>query len=85
VSAKTRRGYFAYPAVLGTTRLSYQHRLGSHSLTVEAVPAVRCRRCGEAYFDIAMLKVIEAGHAGVVEDACSTMYTRTHRRSGRRA
>jgi hypothetical protein len=41
-------------------------------LSVEYVPALRCGHCGEAYFDIAALKVIEAEHATILEQVPAT-------------
>ncbi|PZN74915.1 MAG: YgiT-type zinc finger domain-containing protein [Candidatus Methylumidiphilus alinenensis] len=48
-----------------TTR--YLHRHGEELLFVEHVPCVECDFCGEQYFDIAVLKKIEADHLEIAE------------------
>jgi YgiT-type zinc finger domain-containing protein len=56
----------------GTKRLDaalvrYLHRLGVHALIVEDVPCLRCPECGEEYFDIATLKLIESAHNAILD------------------
>lgn len=40
----------------------YIHQSGEEMLIVENVPCLVCDYCGEQYFDIGVLKQIEASH-----------------------
>ncbi|MTW22737.1 YgiT-type zinc finger protein [Allochromatium palmeri] len=55
-----------------TTR--YIHQQNGELLFVEQVPCLECDYCGEQYFEIDVLKQIEADHRAIVE----------HRKSPRR-
>ena len=48
-----------------TTR--YLHQRGEDMLFVEHVPCIECDFCGEQYFDISVLKKIEADHLDIAE------------------
>ena len=50
---------------LKTTR--YLHQQGEDLMLVEQVPCVECDFCGEQYFDIGILKRIEAEHLAISE------------------
>ena len=45
----------------------YLHQQNGDMLLVEQVPCVECDFCGEQYFDIAVLKKIEADHCEITE------------------
>jgi len=48
-----------------TTR--YLHHQDGEMLIVEHVPCIECDFCGEQYFDIGVLKSIEADHRDIAE------------------
>lgn len=48
-----------------TTR--YIHQQNGEMLFVEQVPCLECNYCGEQYFEIDVLKQIEADHRAIVE------------------
>lgn len=48
-----------------TTR--YIHQQDEELLIVDDVPCLECDYCGEQYFDVAVLKAIEAEHMAIVQ------------------
>lgn len=52
-------------AHLSKTRTRYIHQQGDDILTVDDVPCLECKYCGEQYFAIDTLKKIEADHAAL--------------------
>lgn len=54
---------FCGHAHLKPTHTRYIHQQGDELLIVDDVPCLECEFCGEQYFDIDVLKRIEADHA----------------------
>ena len=48
-----------------TTR--YFHQQGEELLIVSEVPCLQCDYCGEQYFDVIVLKKIEAQHCAILK------------------